>query len=561
MAAIGGNTSNIKGIVASGSFKPLERKLRFWGIELKLNKIVGKNVVKLFYAVMFLAAAVSLWAGDLDTIGVTVLRQVDPTLQGSGVRVAQPEASLTTNTPPTFEVNPASVGQPASLFTYITSSGTNNYFPNGLGGESSHADSVGANYYGIPSGVATNVSHVDNYNADYFLNSIIWYSLAIPALIVNQSFIADISQELQVNMSYDNYAAANRTLFISGIGNGGGTPVSPPATCYNGIGVGVYGAPSSFGPTDDGRSKPDLVAPGGYTSFSAPYVAGSAAILLQAANRGDGTTTNSSNVRVLKALLLNGAVKPADWTNGVTTPLDARYGAGIVNVFNSWQQMKGGQHSFIESTSNNGGAAHPPGTNANNEPVLVGWDFNSITNTGASPNYQEQVNHYYFNLPANGGNSFTWTTTLVWNRHYGRTNVNDLNLFLYNAGNSNLVTCSTSVVDNVQHIFLPVLPPGRYDLQVQKSTNNAPTVSTYEIYALAFEIFNMRLNVALTNGNAVISWPVSPTGFELDSTTNLNPPVVWTQVTNAVSVNTNINQNVVTLPVGNVNQFFRLQRP
>ena len=30
-------------------------------------------------------------AGDLDTIGVTVLRQVDPTLTGSGVKVAQPE--------------------------------------------------------------------------------------------------------------------------------------------------------------------------------------------------------------------------------------------------------------------------------------------------------------------------------------------------------------------------------------------------------------------------------------------------------------------------------------
>ena len=520
------------------------------------------NVVKLFYAVMVLGAALSLWAGDLDTIGVTVLRQVDPTLQGSGVRVAQPEASLTTNVPPTFEVNPANVGRPASLFTYMSLSGVATNYPNSAGTNSSHADAVGANYYGIPSGVATNVSHVDNYDADYFFNYIISPRYAIPARIVSQSFIFYISDELQANTNYDNYAAQYGTLFISGIGNGGGTPVSPPATCFNGIGVGVYGAPSSFGPTDDGRSKPDIIAPGGYTSFSTPYVAGSAAILLQAANRGDGgANTNSSNGRTLKALLINGAVKPVDWTNGVTTPLDARYGAGIVNVFNSWQQMKGGQHSFIETTSNNGGAAHPPGTNASNEPVLVGWDFNSITNTGASSNYQEQVNHYYFNLPTNGGNSFTLTTTLVWNRHYKQSNINDLNLFLYDASNSNLVACSTSAVDNVEHIFLPSVPPGRYDLQVQKSTNNALTVSTNEIYALAFEIFNMNLDVARVGGKVVVSWPVYPTGFNLESTATLDSPISWTMVSSPVSVNTNRYRNIVTQTVGGTNQFFRLQRP
>ena len=45
------------------------------------------------FILLFLAGVFSLQAGDLDTIGVTVLRQVDPTLTGSGVKVAQPEAS------------------------------------------------------------------------------------------------------------------------------------------------------------------------------------------------------------------------------------------------------------------------------------------------------------------------------------------------------------------------------------------------------------------------------------------------------------------------------------
>ena len=81
---------------------------------------------------------------------------------------------------------------------------------------------------------------------------------------------------------------------------------------------GVSAAVPVIGPTSDGRSKPDIVSPGsGATSFSTPFVSGSAAVLMQAALRGDGgADTNSANDnRTIKALLLNGAVKPADWTN------------------------------------------------------------------------------------------------------------------------------------------------------------------------------------------------------------------------------------------------------
>ncbi len=240
-----------------------------------------------------------------------------------------------------------------------------------------------------------------------------------------------------------------------------------------------------------------------------------------------------------------------------TSPLDARYGAGIVNVFNSWEQMRGGQHAFIESTTFSNGGAHLPGTNTNNESALVGWDFNSITNPGTILNYQDKANHYYFNLPGNAGGTFTFTTTLVWNRQKGQSAINDLNLFLYNTATSNLVALSTSTVDNVEHIFLPALPPGRYDLQVEK--NPANLVSATETYALAFEFFNLKLDIAATNGNATITWPMAPTGFTLQSTGSLTPPVSWAAVNTSVSISNG--QNVVSLSVAGTNQFFRLQRP
>ena len=116
---------------------------------------------------------------------------------------------------------------------------------------------------------------------------------------------------------------------------------------------------------------------------------------------------------------------------------------------------------------------------------------------------------------------------------------------------------STSAVDNVEHLYARSLPPGRYDLQVQKSPTGQ--LSAGETYALAFEFFSLPLNIAPAGNNVIISWPIAPAGFQLQSTTGLNSP--WTAVTATVSVDTNANQNVVTLPLANGDQFFRLQRP
>jgi len=497
----------------------------------------------------------------LDIIGVTLLRRVDASLTGNGVNVVHPEVGGTT-APPQFEVNAAVVGVQASLLTYISSNGTATVFPNSVGSESLHADSVGVNFYSPSSGVAPQVAHVDNYDADYFANNIILAVLppAISGPVVNQSFVfsgLNSSAQATVEQDYDGYAANHNTLFVSGAGNGGAVMV--PATCFNGIGVGAFGGSSSVGPTSDGRSKPDVTAPAGATSFSTPYVSGSATVLLQAATRGDGGANISaaSDVRTLKALLLNGAVKPAGWTNGATTPLDARYGAGVVNVFNSWTQLRGGQHAFIEATSNPSGSPHPPGANPNNEPTLAGWDFNSISNLRSLLTYNEEVNHYYFSFSPPGGGQFALTATLVWNRSSGQTAINDLNLFLYDAANGNLVAASTSAVDNVEHICITSLPAGRYDLQVQK--NPTSQVSATESYALAFQFFSLQLEIANTNGNIAISWPIAPAGFTLESTTSLTPPLSWSAVSATASITND--QNLVLLPATGSGQFFRLQGP
>ena len=524
-----------------------------------MNRFV-RVIVKLAGAGLICVLAWTAPATNLDTLGVTLLRQVDPTLNGSGVRVAQVEAPyFTAPLPPyAFEVVPSVVGQPVSLFTYYSDLGTSTSYPNSVGVNSDHAASVAGNFYGNGGfGVATNVAHVDNYEANFFFNMKIKPpGTAIPAAVVNQSFLFDATEQALVDPNYDDYVVSHKTIFVNGAGNGGSISTNPPATCFNGISVGVTDGNSSYGPTSDGRSKPDITSPGsGATSFSTPYVSGAAALLVQAAARNDGGASTASMATypvTIKALLLNGAVKPADWTNGPVTPLDARYGAGVLNVFNSWKQLKGGRVVSNETTTVGSGAAHPPGASTNNEPVLTGWDYTTLSTSVAG---QDKINHYYFNLT--GSNAFTLTATLVWNRQSGQATVNNLDLFLYNTSNSNLVLSSTSVVDNVEHLFLPQLPPGRYDLQVLKPRTGQ--VATSEPYALAFEFFCVKLKIALTNGLATLSWTNAPTGFRLTSSPTLDSPALWTTVAAVVTMTNG--QNTVSIPVTGANQFFRLQRP
>jgi len=522
-------------------------------------------------AILFFCAV-----AQAQDIGLTTLRAVTTNLAGSGVTVAQPEADYNLGT--NWEVNPGAVGQPSSLFTYISAAGSTTNFPNSISSESAHADGVGQICYGVPNGVATNVAHVDNFDADFFYMNYV-ANASLPAIgdpIVNQSFTfgnvtnasqtngagsMPVSEQQELDSEYDDYAAQNKTLFISAVNNQ--DSVSPPGTSYNGIGVAAYGGASSIGPTlDNGRCKPDITAPAEETSGAAPVVSGAAAVLMQAALRGDGgSDTNSAfNLRTIKALLLNGAVKPANWTNSTASPLDARYGAGVVNIFNACEQLAGGKHGYIVSTTVAIGDAHPPTGASGSIAVLSGWDFN--TNTSSS--VDDAINHYYFNVTNSlPGGMFTATATLVWNRQQNQSDINNLNLFLYNCASSNLVMCSTSLVDNVEHIHVPQLAQGRYDLQVWKaggvSIVDTNFVSAAEPYALAWGFFSDTLNASRVGANAALAWPLYPAGFLVEAQTNLLAGA-WSTNNLPGSIITN-GQNYLLLNATNATQFFRLRYP
>ncbi len=66
------------------------------------------------------------------------------------------------------------------------------------------------------------------------------------------------------------------------------------------------------------------------------------------------------------------------------------------------------------------------------------------------------------------------------------------------------------------------------------------------------------LSIARTDGDLLLSWPATPAGFQLQSTSSLNPGHTWSPVTESVSTNANVLS--VALPISSGQQFFRLRK-
>ena len=285
-------------------------------------------------------------------------------------------------------------------------------------------------------------------------------------------------------------------VVVAAIGNGlnAHEAVLYPAAGTNTIGVGVvdtanseklavtlaalalaYPQHSSTGPATDGRSKPDIVAPGNclvarpgepnryepagnWSSFATPLVAGTAAVLIQKAKQDPNLALAVSPIGgncVIKALLMNSATKLPFWHKGRLgpdddhlVPLDYLQGAGMLNALQAYRLLTAGRNK--------------PGRVA-----ATGWDL-SVADT--SENGEKR---YRFSLQEPAGKVVT--ATLVWNRHYqscypfkrlAEEDV-DLRLELWAVDPNNpaadyLLDYSDSAVDNVEHIYHPADPNYEY---------------------------------------------------------------------------------------------------
>jgi hypothetical protein len=292
--------------------------------------------------------------------------------------------------------------------------------------------------------------------------------------------------------------------------------VSSPDGAFNGLSVGATGQavetaadPNFFrghaigsnlatftgiGPTSDGRAKPDIVGPGtnvrmsayvpaapalpgsdpnlvktaSGTSFSAPYVAGVAASLIDAgAARGFNT-----DPLTIKAVLMNSAqeVRGDAWDGwspaSTNVPLDKDQGAGEVSTPRAHIQ-------YERNPEQNPGTVLP-----------LGWDFDTVNGVDARRNY-------FIGDTLAAGSIFT--ATLDWFREMTLTatlGLDNLDLELWKTDGTNLlnrVTLSNSALDDVEHIHRFLLPDtAKYALSVKMITD--PTANGADAYGLAWMV-------------------------------------------------------------------------
>jgi len=304
-------------------------------------------------------------------------------------------------------------------------------------------------------------------------------------------------------------AVGNIPPLADGVTPGTPTTARSPGSSFNGISVGRtlrdYSKVSIFSAgafTQDGRMKPDIVAPGTLltmanddwegaaadwdanlngTSFAAPHVAGLIAQQLEAgANYG-----LSTDPLVVKATILNSASKSVlDWNFNPWEPASMSNVAGVATTSQPLDPHSGtGQIDGLALA-----AQYLAGEMGAGMVDSIGWDLNSLA--------ASQFVDYMINPNLLLGS--TLTATLSWYRHVGRTDggtigvvdagdsffvsqaLSDLDLQILR--NGTLVAESTSNVDNVEHLHWTVDQQAQYTLRVRGLNVNGGS----EQFALAW---------------------------------------------------------------------------
>jgi len=398
-------------------------------------------------------------------------------LTGAGVKVTQIEAA-------SGEPDPSDAQFAGKTFTYKTSLTV-----------SSHATAVAEYFYGLTSSIAPGVTSIDCYDSVNWRSSFLGSGTSAPLIsssrVANHSYVS--SSTSTTNIPYlarlDWVVARDEYIQVVAMNNGSSN-VPLMGSSFNAIAVGLSNGGAASGgyaltttPTTPyalaGRTRPDLVAPADATSYATPMVASAAALLVDlghaggntlstdplvksTTNRNGDTIYNAERSEVVKAALMAGASRTAtELTNGYTVNtangLNSTYGAGQLNIYNSYHIIAAGEQNSREDFLSGGG-----------EISATGFDYDPYFGGKSGSN---RTGSYTFRSLSSG----TLSASLVWNLSVaGGTSGNfdttatlyHLGLYLYDLTSSTELAYSASLVDNTENIWTSLLANHYYSLQV-----------------------------------------------------------------------------------------------
>jgi len=502
-----------------------------------IGRPFGFRIILLSFLVLTagFARAAPSFGGELqpkafDVVGIWGLKQAAPALDGSGVSVAVICRSITY-----IDGKPQNDYQPNARHRCFSNVRFDFHDQNRApAGISSHSTAICSLLFGKDEDASFDVlgdfgyegivpgAKADIYELWHFLTDYVFPNKGPQADVVVASMGSGFEQWW--TRGIESMAEHSGLTFVAGIGNGKDAfdPPLYPAAGANVIGVGVvdsvrvddlqtslanfalaYPEHSSFGPTAEGRSKPDIVAPGNcmtasafdnglyepagdWSSYSTPIVAGAAALLIEKAKTDQNLEAVLSPVGrscLVKAILLNSAKKLPFWHKGRlgkaddhTSPLDYIQGAGLLDAFGAYEQLVAGK-------------------TADGVCPETGWDINTVGDGSDGRRVYE--------IDINESEGKMITATLNWNRHYQQDYPFDplhqknadlrLELWAVDANDPNqmfLLDYSDSRCDNLEHIYTAAEPNySTYRVVVTYSPRTNPNLPPAdEPYALAWSV-------------------------------------------------------------------------
>ncbi len=499
--------------------KPTVRVLRLWGVALLAGVLLSTGAAQAQDETL-------LQPQGLGRVGIFTLRALVPELTGEGVRFGVLCRSISQK-----DGEPLNDYLPNTNHTCLAGAHLHAEAKNGI---SAHATAICSILFGDdPAGTNVHLGSfayqgaapaADGYIFEYlqFGEQYVFTQVRPAVDVMTASF--GFQFENWWTRGLESLAEHEGLPVLASVGNGSNASDPPlyPGAGSNTIGVGVvssvktgdpatdlthfalaYPEQSTLGPTDDGRCKPDLVAPGNclvagadddraytmsgdWSSFATPVTAGVVGLLVQAAKQDEALAevlSPNAGGCALKAILMTSATKLPFWHKGLLSteddreaPLDLVQGAGMVNAVGAYQLLTAGQVQ--------------PGDGA-----PIGWDLNQLDVESGLP----QV----YRMTVEEPTGKVLTATLAWNRHYSQEypfdrlagTDSDLRIEVWaidpeNSSNDLLLDYCDSKLDNVEHIYTPLLPEySVYELVVSYGDLDAQVARQIsEHYAVAWTV-------------------------------------------------------------------------
>jgi len=344
---------------------------------------------------------------------------------GAGVKVSQVEANDGGTGYYSYMPNPVNIE-----FTGKTIIPTLGNPPTPPYTYSRHAATVGSHLYRNNASLAPGIPNITSYLADHWLDygylNTAWgvQPASSSSRIANHSWVGyadDPAVNSEILRRLDWVINRDEYLQVAAMNNGS-TNRPLLGSSFNSIAVGLSSGTSAYGsyaldsPYVAGRTRPDIVAPLSYTSHAAPVAAAATALLVQTGhdsgpslsrdpavnsttNRNGDIIYNSERSEVVKAALMAGADRSqiSGYTVDTANGLNSHYGAGQLNIYNSYHLIAAGEQNSLEDLPGSLGRISNYGFDY--DPDFGGLSGSNTTGS------------YYFRTYGAGG----LTASLVWN--------------------------------------------------------------------------------------------------------------------------------------------------